>query len=113
MKKTPAGNSKPQQLKRRHSKDRSKFHVTFWLPNAAAPEARSVTVAGSFNDWNPQSHSLKKLRNGEYSPVVALDAGREHEFRFVIDGARWENAWNADKYVWSAAGNCENSVVIT
>jgi len=45
--------------------------------------------------------------------ALELEAGKEFEFRFVIDGARWENAWNADKYVWCDHAQCENSVIIT
>jgi hypothetical protein len=56
---------------------------------------------------------MTRLENGDYTLVVELEAGKEYEFRFVIDDNQWENAWNADKYVWSEHGNCENSVVIT
>jgi 1,4-alpha-glucan branching enzyme len=100
-------------LKRRHSNDKKRCRVTFWLPKEAAPEARCVAVAGSFNDWSVSSHRMNKLKNGDFSVEIELEAGREHEFRFVIDETRWENAWNADKYVWSEHGNCHNSVIVT
>lgn len=70
-------------------------------------------IAGSFNNWDLQSHQMTRLENGDYALVVELEAGKEYEFRFVIDDTQWENAWNADKYVRSEHGNCENSVVIT
>jgi hypothetical protein len=56
---------------------------------------------------------MKKLANGDFYIELEVDAGREYEFRFLIDDGRWENAWNADKYVWSEHGNCENSVIVT
>jgi hypothetical protein len=56
---------------------------------------------------------MKRLENGDFSLALELEAGKEYEFRFVIDGVRWENAWNADKYVWSDHGNCENSIIVT
>jgi 1,4-alpha-glucan branching enzyme len=100
-------------LSREYSKDKSKCLVTFWLPKAAAPEARSVSVAGTFNNWNPKLHMMKKLQSGDFGLRVALEAGKEHAFRYIIDEARWVNAWDADKYVWCDYGQCENSVIVT
>ena len=100
-------------LKRTYSKDRSICNVTFFLTKEAAPGAQSVVVAGNFNNWDPYVCRMKKLKNGDYSRMVKLAANHAYEFRYIIDDARWENAWNADKYVWSPYGNCENSVVIT
>ena len=102
-----------QRIERKYSKDQSKCRITFWLPREFAPEARCIAVAGSFNGWNQYSHLLSKLENGELSLVVEVEAGREYEFRFIIDETRWENASNADRYVWSDIGNCENSVIVT
>lgn len=99
--------------KRKYSADKSQCCVTFQLPKEAAPDATSVAVAESFNDWCVDGHPMKRLKNGDFSLDMDLPAGQEYEFRFVIDGVRWENAWNADKYVWSAQGNCENSVIVT
>jgi 1,4-alpha-glucan branching enzyme len=103
----------PQPMKRKLSRDKTQCVVTFWLPKAAAPDAGTVAVAGSFNAWSADGHPMKRLKNGDFSLDVALDAGKEYEFRFVIDGTRWENAWNADRYVWSDGGNCENSLIVT
>lgn len=76
---------------------KSRCQITFWLPRESAPEARSIAVAGGFNDWDQYSHLLKRLENGEFKLVVEVQAGREYEFRFVIDDTRWENAWNVDR----------------
>jgi 1,4-alpha-glucan branching enzyme len=102
-----------QRIEREYSPDKSKCRITFWLPRDCAPEARSVAVAGSFNGWDPYSHLLNKLDSGDFSLMVEVEAGKEYEFRFLIDETRWENAWNADRYVWSGFGNCDNSVIIT
>jgi 1,4-alpha-glucan branching enzyme len=102
-----------QLLERKLSSDKTRCLVTFWLPMAAAPEATSVAVAGSFNDWSLDQHPLKRSESGDFSGEIELESGREYEFRFVIDGVRWENAWNADKYVWSAYAQAENSVIVT
>ena len=52
-----------------------------------APEAQAVYLAGSFNDWNPNSKPLKKAKNGKWSVRLSLPPGH-HEYKFVVDG-RW------------------------
>lgn len=99
-------------IKRKYSKDNSTCQVIFWLSKHAVPGAHSVAVAGNFNNWDMHTHKMKKLKSGDYSLIVELDPGKEYEFRYLIDETRWENAWDADKYVWSPYGNCENSVVV-
>jgi 1,4-alpha-glucan branching enzyme len=102
-----------QRIERKYSKDKSTCQITFWLPREFAPEARCVAVAGSFNGWDQYCHLLNKLNDGDFSLMVEVEAGKEHEFRFIIDETRWENAPNADRYVWSDFGNCDNSVIVT
>jgi 1,4-alpha-glucan branching enzyme len=99
-------------IKRKYSKDRSTCQVTFWLSKQAVPGARVVAVAGDFNNWDMHAHKMKKLKSGDYSLMVELEPGKEYEFRYLIDETHWKNAWNADKYVWSPYGNCENAVLI-
>jgi 1,4-alpha-glucan branching enzyme len=106
-----AANSQPP-LKREYSRDKTRCRVTFWLPQAAVPGATTVAVAGSFNDWSVDRHPMAQLASGDFHLELELEAGREHEFRFFIDGVRWENAWNADKYVWSDHAQCENSAIV-
>lgn len=59
-----------------------KKRVTFSL---AAPEARQVCVAGSFNEWDPDARALKRNKAGTWSTWMNLEPGR-HEYRFVVDG---------------------------
>ena len=51
-----------------------------------AGPGKSVGVAGSFNDWNPDAKPLKD-RNGDgvYRGIVTLEPGR-YEYKFVVDG---------------------------
>lgn len=56
---------------------------------------------------------MKKLKNGDYNVKLDLETGREYQFRYLVDELKWENDWNADKYVKSSYGNCDNSVVLT
>jgi len=41
-----------------------------------------------------------------------LSAGREYQFRYLVDGQDWYNDWQADKYVPNNFGG-DNSVVVT
>ena len=59
--------------------------VTFTYVN---PQAKSVAVAGSFNQWNPKSHPMKVEARGHWSAAVKLAPGR-HEYRFVVNGGIW------------------------
>jgi len=111
-KERPAADDQPR-MERRYSKDKASCRVTFRLPSQAARDAISVAVAGSFNDWSLDRHPMKRLKNGDFQLALTLEAGKDYEFRFVVDGVRWENSWIADKYVWNEHAQCENSVIVT
>ena len=81
--------------------------VTFELPVEVA--ATSVTVCGDFNDWSRSSHPLTRTDNG-FQADVELAAGQRWRFRYLLDGARWENDWAADDYIHNEFGG-EDSVV--
>lgn len=86
--------------------------VTFRLPRIAASDAKSVCIVGDFNNWSIHSHPMRKLKSGDYTITLELEPGREYQFRYFIDEIRWENDWQADKYVRSPYGDSDNSVVI-
>ncbi len=55
----------------------------------SAPSAKSVSVAGSFNRWDPQTDVLQGPdRNGIWTIVLPLPPGR-YEYRFVVNGKDW------------------------
>jgi len=54
---------------------------------------------------------MKCLKDGSFTVTINLEQGREYQFRYLIDEMNWENDWDADKYLPSHFGNCENSVV--
>ena len=87
--------------------------ATFTLPVEAAPEAENVKIVGDFNEWNLEDGiKMKKQKNGIFKAIVDLEAGKEFQFRYLIDGEAWENYWEADAYVATPFGS-ENSVVST
>lgn len=52
------------------------------------PDARSVSVAGDFNDWNPGQTKLERSEGGMWTATIALKPGR-YQYMFVIDGNQW------------------------
>jgi 1,4-alpha-glucan branching enzyme len=89
------------------SKDTCK--ITFELPKDV--EAKSASVVGDFNNWDPEASPLKKVK-GTWKTTLDLDNGREYEYRYLIDGSKWVNDPEADKYIPNNIdGN--NCVVVT
>ncbi len=55
----------------------------------SAPSAKSVSIAGSFNRWNPDHDRLTGPdRDGAWTIVLPLAPGR-YEYRFVVNGKEW------------------------
>jgi hypothetical protein len=42
---------------------------------------------------------MEKFKDEDYCIELDLEAGREYQFRYLIDELKWENDRNADKYV--------------
>jgi len=56
--------------------------------NLKAPEARSVYVTGSFNDWSLDESCRMRLENDQWVASVALKPG-VYKYQFIVDG-RWK-----------------------
>jgi 1,4-alpha-glucan branching enzyme len=70
--------------------------VVFTLPAHAG--AGGVVLVGDFNGWSQASHPMTRSGDG-FHVTVPLEKDRSYRYRFLIDGHRWENDWNADQYV--------------
>lgn len=54
-----------------------------------APSAKTVSVVGDFNDWDPAATPLREAADaGVWTITVPLSAGR-HQYVFMVDGNRW------------------------
>jgi 1,4-alpha-glucan branching enzyme len=95
-------------LKKTMSKNKKTCRVTFSLPGEV--EAQEVYVCGDFNGWNTTSHPLRRRKDGRFSTTLTLETGSEYRFRYLLDGERWENDWEADAYLPNEFGS-EDSVV--
>lgn len=72
------------------------------------PEAKRVSVAGSFNNWDTNSLLAKKDPRGNWSVKINLNPGK-YEYKFFVDGS-WMNDPKSEK-VYNSFGT-ENSVVV-
>lgn len=93
--------------KRRFAKEKT-VKVTFSLPAETAQQ--SVRLVAEFNGW--EGTALLRQKDGSWKTTVALEAGRDYEFRYLVDDERWVNDPAADRYTRNPFGE-DNSVVTT
>lgn len=64
-----------------------------------APAARVVALVGDFNQWDSSKHPMKLGPGGQWQVAVRLKSGT-YQYKFVVDGDRWEDdAANPNKVV--------------
>ena len=51
-----------------------------------APQAKTVSVVGDFNQWNPAAHPMKQGPDRAWALMVELKHGH-HRYAFLVDGA--------------------------
>ncbi len=72
------------------------------------PGAKQVCVAGSFNDWKPETTPLVAKGNGRWVGDLTIKPGR-YEYLFVVDG-QWLPDPNAKETVKNPFGGL-NSIL--
>ncbi len=73
-----------------------------------APQAKRVSLAGSFNNWNTRTLSAKRDSNGNWTAKAKLSPGR-HEYKFFVDGS-WANDPRCNSCISNSFGT-QNCVV--
>ena len=53
---------------------------------------------------------MKRRKDGSFRVKVELVEGRTYRYRFLLDGGRWENDWDAQEYAPNEHGT-EDSVL--
>ncbi len=69
----------------------------------SAPQAKSVNVCGSFNEWRTNAGRLTKDHRGIWRASIQLKPGR-YEYRFFVDG-QWADDPRAKKTVANQFGS--------
>jgi 1,4-alpha-glucan branching enzyme len=98
-------------LKKQFLKSKPLCKVTFSVNADLIEGAKEVALLGEFNAWDPTDYAMRKLKDGSFTKTIELEVGREYQFRYLVDGERWINDTEADKYTYSGVAAEENSVV--
>ena len=80
---------------------------TFRLP--ASVGATTVHLVGDVNDWSPTATPMRR-EGAWFVTTLELEPGRSYRYRYLLDGARWENDWAADAYVPNGFGSDDSLV---
>lgn len=99
-------------VKKQYLKKKPVCKVTFELPPVAAGNANQVNIVGDFNNWSTNATTMKKSENGGFLVTIDLKKGRQYQFLYLIDKCIWEVEREADSFVKSPYGDCDNSVVV-
>jgi hypothetical protein len=84
--------------------------VTFALPGEVG--ADTVALCGEFDQWSADGIPLDRGSDGAWRTTVALEPGRSYRFRYLLDGERWENAWDADEYLPNGFGGTDSVIIV-
>lgn len=98
-------------MKKQFAKNNVECKVTFQISAEILAGSKQASVAGDFNDWNADANPVK-ITKGVGSVAISLPVGKEFQYKFVIDGTRWENDPEADRYASNEFGEA-NSIVET
>lgn len=86
--------------------------VTFSYPTTAANGAKTVQVLGDFNNWDASLAPKMKAGKNEFTSVLELRAGNTYQFRYLLDGTKWDNDYASDFYAQSPFVGIDNSVLV-
>jgi CHAD domain-containing protein len=84
--------------------------VTFTLP--VAVRATRVAICGEWNGWSAGRDVMDRVGD-VFSLTIVLQPGRAYRFRYLLDGERWENDWDADAYLPNGFGTNDSVVDLT
>ena len=99
-------------IKKQFLKTKPVCKLTYRIPEEVGNSAKTAHVVGEFNGWSFLATPMRKLKNGAFTTTLDLDQGREYQFRYLLDKKIWENDLEADKFVPTPFGDCDNSVIL-
>jgi 1,4-alpha-glucan branching enzyme len=76
--------------------------------------AKSASVVGAFNDWNPNVDAMSRATpDAALSCSIDIPGGRRYQYRFLLDGDRWTNDPHAHDYVPNEYGGHDSVLDLT
>ena len=94
-------------LKKKYLKTKGQYEVTFEFNRDGAEK---VALVCENNNWQPVE--MKKAKSGAFSAKVRFPAGKQYQFRYLINNQTWDNDEAADSYIPNQHGS-DNSVLST
>jgi len=86
--------------------------VTFVLSAEIVADASNGLLLGEFNNWDIENgFSLKKSKDGSMKATLSLEGGRSYQYRYLLEGGRWENDQNAHAYTQVEGLDIVNCVI--
>jgi 1,4-alpha-glucan branching enzyme len=73
------------------------------------PEAKSVFIVGSFNNWDQSKTPLKPDKSGKWTCKLKLTPGT-YEYKFLVNGDSWETDPTNEVKLYNNFGT-ENSIL--
>ena len=98
-------------LTKKYLKSKPVCKVTFKLTPEQIEGAAKVALVGEFNNWDANETPMRKLKDGSFTRTLDLNVGQDYEFRYLVDGSKWVNDEDADKYVPTGVSFEENCAV--
>lgn len=95
-------------LSKRYLKNKNEVEVTFEFENT---EVDSVALVCDAQNWEPIAMSRRR-KDGTFYAKVRFPSNGAVQFRYLLDGERWENDAAADAY-WPNEFGGDNSVAFT
>ena len=89
-------------LRKVYSQTGKKCRVTFeFLPETSV---QTAYICGEFNNWSTSAHPMKRRKDGTFTTMFWVEAGRAYRFRYLLDGEQWWNDPAADGYAANPYG---------
>ncbi|MBP6396638.1 MAG: hypothetical protein KA340_02070 [Saprospiraceae bacterium] len=86
-------------MKKELIKNQANYAVTFHYNAIPENPVHSVIVLGDFNEWSLENgFELKANKNGDFEGKFKIPAGRDYHFRYLVNGNRWANEKDADRF---------------
>jgi Carbohydrate-binding module 48 (Isoamylase N-terminal domain) len=113
---SPTGHAAEQHAAGRHDPSMkpaapiSTVDVMFALPPEV--QAGRVALCGDFNEWSADSIKLERDSGGYWRVTVPLERGHSYRYRYLLDGRRWENDWQAESYARNSYGSDDSVIFV-
>ncbi|NTU81024.1 MAG: glycoside hydrolase family 13 [Chloroflexales bacterium] len=85
-----------------------KVRVTFSVP--ASLWADTISLAGDFNEWDPERTPLRKNEEA-WSVSLLLERGHTYAYSYLVDHSEWMPDSNADGYTVGDDGSSRSLIV--